>query len=234
MMARKSSDWTGVVDLAPTWALYVGSGGATHHHAHLAHKLVIGLKGRTRVAGVAPLAADAWLVMGREKHAVFAEGDVLLLFLDAGSFGAMTETARDAIRQAVSPLRSAGPDGRVDAAASLAARLPPLADARVRRASAMLRDEPGLEIGEIATRLGISATRLTHLFAGDPGFAPRHYRTWGTLRRALALMAKGRSLTDVAHEAGFADAAHMSRTFSAMLGVPPSVIAEAATIRLRE
>jgi AraC-like DNA-binding protein len=36
------------------------------------------------------------------------------------------------------------------------------------------------------------------------------------------VFAAGGSLTDAAHEAGFADSAHLSRTFRRMFGVAPS------------
>lgn len=229
-------DWEGDVDLAPRWALYVGTGGTTLRHAHLAHKLVVGLPEATSidVVGVDPLAPCAWFVRGAREHEVRADGRVLLLFLDAGSFGEMTAGVEAILRDALPALVQAAdaPDARIALVADLAARLPPVPDARLRRAASMLREEPGLEITDLAERLGISATRLSHLFAADLGFAPRKYRTWGTLRRALRLIRQGQPLTTIAHEAGFADAAHMSRAFSAMLGVPPSVIAGGAAIRL--
>jgi AraC-like DNA-binding protein len=228
-------EWEGEVDLAPSWGLYVGTGGTTQLHAHLAHKLVVGLDGTTEIVGVEPLAPNAWLVRGGQEHIVRARGRVLLVFFDAGSFGSMTAAEVDAMRKAVPALERAAPQERVAIVENLAARLPRVPDVRVSRATSMLRDESGLDITELAARLGISATRLTHLFADDLGFAPRRYRTWGTLRRALALMVQAeRSLTEIAHEAGFADSSHMSRAFAAMLGVPPSAIANASVVRLRD
>jgi len=42
---------------------------------------------------------------------------------------------------------------------------------------------------------------------------------WLRLMRAVERFAAGASLTDAAHEAGFADSAHLSRTFRRMFGI---------------
>jgi AraC family transcriptional regulator len=40
------------------------------------------------------------------------------------------------------------------------------------------------------------------------------------IERAVQLYAGGRSLTEAAHQAGFADSAHFSRTFRRTFGLP--------------
>jgi AraC-like DNA-binding protein len=42
--------------------------------------------------------------------------------------------------------------------------------------------------------------------------------------QALERLGRGVSLTTAAHAAGFADSAHFSRTFRAMLGIAPSAL----------
>jgi AraC-like DNA-binding protein len=42
--------------------------------------------------------------------------------------------------------------------------------------------------------------------------------------RALERYAAGRPLTEAAHAAGFADSAHLSRTFRRMFGLPATVL----------
>ena len=44
--------------------------------------------------------------------------------------------------------------------------------------------------------------------------------TRSSTERAVALYAAGSSLTQAAHEAGFADSAHLSRTFRRTFGLP--------------
>ena len=55
------------------------------------------------------------------------------------------------------------------------------------------------------------------------GLPLRRYVLWLRLRDVLLSLAEGASLTEAAHAAGFADSAHMSRTFRDMFGVRPSM-----------
>ncbi len=228
------NEWTGEIDLAPTWAIFAGNGGITRRHAHLAHKLVIGVDDGASVHAAEEIAPRAWFVRSAWQHAVVAPGRVVLVFFDAGSFARDLVSHAEAMARVVPTLRVADAEGRVRAVSELARALPALRDARVARASAILRRDPRLRVSEIAGRVRLSSTRLTHLFTERIGAAPRRYRTWGTLRRAVELMGSGRLLTEVAHEAGFSDAAHLSRAFVAMLGIPPSALASSCTVRLRD
>jgi AraC-like DNA-binding protein len=45
---------------------------------------------------------------------------------------------------------------------------------------------------------------------------------WRKLTRAMLLIGRGRTISTAAHEADFADAAHLTRTFFQMLGITPS------------
>ena len=49
---------------------------------------------------------------------------------------------------------------------------------------------------------------------------------WLRLQRAASSLQAGLSITDAAHEAGFADAAHLSRVCRRMFGIAPSEIAD--------
>lgn len=77
---------------------------------------------------------------------------------------------------------------------------------------------------ELATRVGISASRLTHLFTEQVGIPLRRYVLWTRLRIAITRVQAGDDLTDAAHGAGFADSAHLTRTTREMFGLPPSVL----------
>ena len=52
----------------------------------------------------------------------------------------------------------------------------------------------------------------------------RPYLAWLRLQRAAAAIVAGTPLATAALDAGFADAAHMSRTFRRMLGMAPSML----------
>jgi len=76
--------------------------------------------------------------------------------------------------------------------------------------------------GEIAEQVGISESRLMHLFVEQVGVPLRRYTLWLRLRHVLFCVATGDNLTDAAHAAGFADSAHLARVFSSMFGITPS------------
>lgn len=97
-------------------------------------------------------------------------------------------------------------------------------DTRVSQSIEQMRNETEnqISVGEIAAGVALSESRFSHLFTAQVGVPVRRYLLWLRLRNALHLLANGVSLTDSAHEAGFADSAHLTRTFRQMLGIAPS------------
>ena len=77
---------------------------------------------------------------------------------------------------------------------------------------------------ELAARVGISASRLTHVFTEQVGIPLRRYVLWSRLQVAIPRVQAGDDLTGAAHGAGFADSAHLTRTTREMFGLPPSVL----------
>lgn len=84
-------------------------------------------------------------------------------------------------------------------------------------------DRP-LTLSMAASRAHLSPSRARHLFASDTGLPFKTFVLWQRLERAVELYAAGRSLTQAAHEAGFADSAHLSRTFRKTFGIPASML----------
>lgn len=84
-------------------------------------------------------------------------------------------------------------------------------------------DEP-LSLGMAAARANLSPSRARHLFAAETGLPFKAYVLWQRLGRAVECYAAGQSLTQSAHEAGFADSAHLSRTFRKTFGIPASML----------
>jgi AraC-like DNA-binding protein len=88
-------------------------------------------------------------------------------------------------------------------------------------------------VATLAAAVGLSPGRLTHLWKDEVGIALRRYILWLRLRHVIARVTVGDSLTDAAHDAGFADSAHLSRTFSSMYGLPLSrLFGPASRVRL--
>lgn len=77
---------------------------------------------------------------------------------------------------------------------------------------------------ELAAAVGLSVSRLTHLFTEQVGIPLRRYVLWSRLRAAIIRVQAGDDLTGAAHGAGFADSAHLTRTTREMFGLPPSVL----------
>jgi AraC family transcriptional regulator len=81
-----------------------------------------------------------------------------------------------------------------------------------------------LNVGQAADIACLSESRFSHLFVAEVGLPYRTYVLWRRLMVAVNGIAAGDTLTNAAHEAGFADSAHFSRTFLRMFGVPASLL----------
>jgi AraC-like DNA-binding protein len=223
-----------------------GFRGALHSH-HSLH-FVLAIEGELRVR---TSAAGRWwnacgvLTAPDAPHAVDSEGrEVLLVFLDpesaagavfcaamGGPVRPISEAERGALVRDVDPsaiLRWGAEEWTQGAARAL--RVPvPVSDRalhpRVRKLLAALRasgvaDATSLEA--LAGLVRLSPSRLMHVFTASIGIPLRPYLAWLRVQRAATAIVGGSSMGEAAHVAGFADAAHMSRTFRRMLGVAPS------------
>jgi AraC-like DNA-binding protein len=79
----------------------------------------------------------------------------------------------------------------------------------------------GFTMAAAANAIGADPTRLARAFAATFGIAPHTYVTGRRIDAARDRILEGQPLADVAAEVGFADQAHMTRRFTAFLGVPP-------------
>lgn len=80
------------------------------------------------------------------------------------------------------------------------------------------------KLADAARLVGLSATRLTHLFSTEVGVPFRNYVLWARIKSVAEATRRGANATDAAVEAGFSDSAHLSRTFRGMFGLPPSFV----------
>jgi AraC-like DNA-binding protein len=99
-------------------------------------------------------------------------------------------------------------------------------DERLRQAVQLIKQDPlsNLSNQALAAQVGMSESQLQRLFRNVVGVPVRRYRLWHRLFVTAGLMASGKSLTDAALAAGFADSPHFSRTFRNMLGMTPSFV----------
>ena len=63
---------------------------------------------------------------------------------------------------------------------------------------------------------------MSHLISDSLGLSFRAYQAWRKQVRVCKLLYSGRSLTDIAHEAGLSDSAHLSHFYRHWYGQSPS------------
>ena len=97
------------------------------------------------------------------------------------------------------------------------------------RLKAELPHPPSVEA--LARSAGVSPDWLGHLFTEQMGVSMKSYLLWAKVRRASPLLQTGMTLTQIAAEVGFSDAAHLSRAFKRFFGLQPSFLADPAKVR---
>jgi AraC-like DNA-binding protein len=180
-------------------------------------------------------------------HAIEAvDVEVLLVFLDPestvgaslaaaleGPIRVLSATERSELVRSADPRSIMHADGAewtrraLETLVGRALRPPSAVHPRVRKLLHLLRAaraEDDLSLEKLASWVGLSPGRLMHVFTTSIGIPLRPYLAWLKLQRAAAAIVSGAPLASAAHAAGFADAAHMSRTFRAMFGVAPSAL----------
>jgi AraC-like DNA-binding protein len=79
-----------------------------------------------------------------------------------------------------------------------------------------------VSLSRLAAIAGLSQSRFMHVFTESTGVAVRPYILWLRVQRACGALMRGGTVTDAVLHAGFADAAHLTRTFRRMLGITPT------------
>jgi AraC family transcriptional regulator len=233
-------------------SIWIGETKATTGlHAHHTIQITMALHGEFRLRDPATPdfgeGLTAAIVAANRPHVFSAEGTVALVFVEPESVeglalqekhcrgGTISRLSPEQLGDGPALLLDAyrTPGGRArmeEIARGIVGRLRGGAvpkgtpDPRVLRAIRMLSDRVGdpPTLGEAAAAVGLSPGRFRHLFVAETGLPYRGYALWLRLGRAVDVFAAGGSLTDAAHDAGFADSAHLSRTFRRMFGLAPS------------
>lgn len=229
-------------------AHFEGETRSTDFHAHHAIQVTLSLGGRFRLVAEdgASTVTDA-VVAADGLHRFEAEGRFALLFVEPESRLGRAVAARHIAgvltELGPSPFLSAEleafktsdwrvPDSEIVAwgrrligvlAADERAEIP---DYRIRKVIAWAgeRLDRTLSLADAVPVAGLSSSRLRHLFVEQTGLPFKTYLLWLRLSRAVAIVATGSALTAAAHEAGFSDSAHLSRTFRRMFGVAPTAL----------
>jgi len=220
--------WSGTVDIAPGRLAFTGEIGSAAPHRHTCLQLLIITTGEVilRDDQGEEQRVRAAIIPTQTRHEVLAEPGTTGLL-------ALLDPAGPAGRAAAARVTHVGTDPRqvrTWIAATRPAPAPHPAPLHPGLARAL---RPGTHAGragltDVAAQVGISASRLGHLFAGQLGLTYPSWRRWTRLLDAIQAVRAGATLTQAAHDAGFADSAHLSRTFRAMFGITPTEALHAA------
>ena len=99
-------------------------------------------------------------------------------------------------------------------------------DVRVARALDYIRSRvhSPVSLADAAAAAKLSPSRFRHLFVQETGTSFRAYLLWLRINVAIEAAMAGASWTEAAHEAGFADSSHLTRTHKRMFGIEPTAI----------
>jgi AraC-like DNA-binding protein len=224
--------WVGQAWITPGVGLFLGQAGNNQCHRHMAVQLAIGLEAPVRVVSAGgELCAPAVAIRAGLEHRIEASR-LLSIYLDP--FCAEARALR--LNEPLQRLELGDPGVLLEAlqqvdmpaaelrqALNLYLQLPPAAplDPRLLRLLPLL-DDPDCNLQQLAQQVHLSPSRFSHWFTASSGLPLRSYRKWHRLIRALQAVGGGHNLTAAAHAAGFADAAHFSRSFRSLLGLDPS------------
>ena len=84
-----------------------------------------------------------------------------------------------------------------------------------------LAEAGAVSLDAVAASGRLCPSRFLHLFTTSVGVPLRPYVLWLRLQCGASELARGQSVADAAHAAGFSDAAHFTRTFRRMIGTTP-------------
>lgn len=222
----------------------------TDFHAHHALQVTLALEGQFRLdAEDAHVRGNAAAVAADASHAFEPDGLMALIFIEPESragravarrlfngaklatipseiLGDLRERLTAAYRSPTKNNAMLMNLGRELVAVLGGDAIAGVPDLRIRKviawAAAQINEPVGLS--DAVSVSGLSASRLRHLFVEQTGLPFKTYLLWLRLTRAVEALAAGATLTQAAHDAGFADSAHFSRTFRRMFGVAPAAL----------
>lgn len=226
--------------------------GAVSDHAHHALQISLALEGQFRIQAAGwPdwLQTESAVVMPDRTHRLDGCGtSVATLFVEPNSiqgaairqrFGHLDIGRLTAVEAelAVAALREQYEADAPDAVLAQYAqgaicrvagdpRAPPESDPRITTALSWMRERLAtpLRLQGVAEAVHLSPGRFRHLFVAQTGTSFRAWLLWARAEAAIAAATLGTPWTDAAQDAGFADAAHFTRTCRRVFGIAPTML----------
>lgn len=199
---------------------------AAHPNAALA--VLVGRTGPVTVVDErGQVTGDALIVRpGITHHVSFAARGADVIYLNGLAFP-FTAPLAVAATDVLAQLAGRAIGGEADATAELRAQLGfataplPANMAAIVRA---IQSDPMLRMpqAELARRLRMERTQALRRFKAATGMTFRAFKLWSGLQHAARQIEAGALVRTAAMDAGFADTAHLSRSFRALFGLSPS------------
>ncbi len=177
-----------------------------------------------------------------QEHPAPMDADVVGLRLHPWALGAIAGPATPEVRDrsvALADVLSASVDwpqrwaGRrpsviVNEILSALRLLPETDRASVTRFAVHSITTTNISLSAVAAHVGVGVRQLERIVAAESGLTPTQIRVARRLERAAELLAAGSRAAAVAYDAGFADQAHLTRSFRQLVGMTPAAFADAA------
>ncbi len=253
-------NWSGKVLLWEEYGLFLGAAGTADLHESPAIKICISLEGdlglrnsetddwKSYTAAIIPAGILHGIEGRGNKMAMFLLapegklGQLLIPVTSENRISTILQPTLEKIRPHIAPFVGLGINDKTGSdayhkiieqiAADSSDKASPTLDPRVSHSIEWIRAgrENGILVKDIAAEVDLSESRFSHLFTEHVRIPVRRYLLWLRLRDALHMLAGGGSLTETAHSAGFADSAHLTRTFKTSLGIAPSALVKESSL----
>lgn len=218
-------------------AIFVSGPICTEIHKHHALEIIVSADSSIQIKGNmgSEISSKAVLVMPNEFHQTTTKGQTTFIFIepesalaikviDAYGLGGSLKSIENKISEnLINKLSSGIISDAMFSSSTVSSQL----DVRIKNVVEFIRsniisNEIGLDI--LAGVACLSTSRFVHLFKEQIGIPLRPFILWCRMRVAVDTVLSGMTLTQAAHQAGFSDASHLSRTFMEMFGVNPSAV----------
>ncbi|MAN64081.1 MAG: hypothetical protein CMI60_19270 [Parvibaculum sp.] len=241
-------DWSGRLLLGRGWAIYNGPVGDAAYHRHSAVQICISDKSELVLdlgAEKTQVTCGAVVVGADQLHRLHVSSEpATLIYIDGSSrvgAGVRSQLGSEAyycpelaqttlIRMTVAEKSNTPRSRQAALVASQLWKAAPVCDEqdiidpRVREILTRLDEVQYLprSVSPFSRLVGLSDSRLRHLFKEQVGMSPSKYLLWLKLQRAVRHLDNEGSLTEAAYAGGFSDSAHLARTFRRTFGISPS------------
>lgn len=226
--------WAGEVHLGDGWLCFIGPMGTTSPHAHHAVQVIVASEPfGLHADGGEATSASAAVIPANAVHSLTANGQrgwlLYLQHVRGGRSVHPSSWVADACDVA-DPQRYQTVAGWATATAISvgSAETEPAGFVVAAMTGARSVLPQPVRLAEIAREVGVAPTTLSRAFTRAVGVPWRRWVLTERLRVAAESLASGANLTVAAHSAGFADSAHLTRTFRRMFGIAPSDLTSVA------